>query len=279
MPDKPEPKISTSEAVLVGMFLLILDAIDLIPVAGDLTDIAGAPLILYYYTKHINGIAYIAAEILDAIPVVQELPSRSIVWWGTVAFDRFAPAKVEEEVEKLGEEAEGKEGGGKLEGEEGINAEASGSGERGVESTEEAQRGGGETTEGETATTEQTPGQEEAGEPGTGGGEEGTETSENGEENPEEQGEGEEEDILGTESEENPVDVTEKKLFDGSEDDISSTKSDESEDEDEAEEATPNPRGNTIGIDSSRKWQENQRNAKPNQPTSVYDVRPRKKAA
>ncbi len=59
MPQKAEPKISVSEAVLIGMFLAILDVIDLIPLAGDLTDVAAAPLVLYYFMKHINGTAYI----------------------------------------------------------------------------------------------------------------------------------------------------------------------------------------------------------------------------
>lgn len=118
MPGKPQPKISLPEAVAIGMFLGILDAIDLIPLAGDVTDVAAAPLLLYYYMKHLNGIAYGASLILDAIPGIQEVPTRSIVWWGTIAFDHFAPKQVEEALEKLGEEAEGKEEGALSEGEE-----------------------------------------------------------------------------------------------------------------------------------------------------------------
>ncbi len=287
MAERPEPKISTSEAVLIGMFLLILDAIDLIPIAGDLTDVAGAPLILYYYTKHINGVAYIVSEILDLIPIVQEIPSRSIVWWGTVAFDRFAPAKVEEAVEKLGEEAEGKEGGGELEGEGGLGAETSEGGQRGASSAErveeEGVRGSG-TKEGvqdeesrqntESGTTEkEAADMREGGEPG---GES---------ESPEENGgqkNGNGEDISATESEEEPMAVTEGQLFTQSGDESSSSTEEKGEDEEAVEEkaraAPPRHSGNTVSIDSSKKWQRNQRRKKT-KPSTADVIPPEEMAA
>lgn len=88
---------------MVGLFLAVLDAIDLIPFAGDITDLFAAPLVFYYFFKNINGLLYILSLILDAIPGIQEVPSRSIVWWGTVLFERFAPAKVVAVAEKAGE--------------------------------------------------------------------------------------------------------------------------------------------------------------------------------
>jgi hypothetical protein len=291
MPQKAEPKISVSEAVLIGMFLAILDVIDLIPLAGDLTDVAAAPLVLYYFMKHINGTAYIISWILDLIPVTQEFPSRSIVWWGTVIFERVAPAKLEQETEKVGELGEGGEGGEALEGGEGLEAgasegaEASENAEQGVSSAEETE-GGAETegVEGETPAEEnggEGEGQEAGGETETPAEEEGGE-GENPKEEGGEEGESEDgEDISETESEKNPLDVEEEDLFEGSGDDASSIGSDEDdEEESEQEEAVQNSAGNTIGIDSSKKWQRNQRNAKPtNQTTSAYDTKPKKKAA
>jgi len=139
MATRPDPKISTSEAVLIGLFLLTLDAIDLIPLAGDLTDVAAAPLVFYYFTKHINGTAYIISCGLDLIPVVQEFPTRSIVWWGTVALDRFAPAKVEELIEATGEKLEGGEGGpGELGSESELGAGVAESTQQGAAVAEQA---------------------------------------------------------------------------------------------------------------------------------------------
>jgi hypothetical protein len=286
MPEKAEPKISVSEAVLIGLFLAILDAIDLIPLAGDLTDVAAAPLVLYYFMKNINGTAYIIAWVMDLIPFLQEFPNRSIAWWGTVIFERIAPAKLQSAVEQTGEIAEGKEGGGELEEGEKLGegasegAEASKNAEQGVSSAEEAQ--GWVEAEGmEGAAPAEGRGGEAEGQEA--GGETKTQTEEDGGEtkNPKEEGRGEEggaekEDISETESEKNPIDVEEENLFEGSGDDASA-KSDE---EDESEEETPNPIGNTMGIDSSKKWQKSQRTAKPtSQLTSVYDVKPKRKAA
>jgi hypothetical protein len=85
---KPEPKISEVEIILVGLFFGLLDVIDIIPIAGDITDVIAAPMGLYYWSKGINATAFIAAEILDLIPVAQEIPSRTIGWAITVVLDR-----------------------------------------------------------------------------------------------------------------------------------------------------------------------------------------------
>ena len=107
-----QPKIPVVDMVLVGLFLAMLDVIDLIPLAGDLTDIFAAPLVFYYFFKNINGVSYIVSLVLDTIPGIQEIPTRSIVWWGTVIIDHLAPKKLEQVLEKTGELAQANEGGG-----------------------------------------------------------------------------------------------------------------------------------------------------------------------
>jgi hypothetical protein len=85
---QPEPKISDVEIVLVGLFYVALDAIDLIPIAGEITDMIAAPMGFYYWSKGLSGTAFLAAEVLDLIPIVQAIPSRTISWGATVYIDR-----------------------------------------------------------------------------------------------------------------------------------------------------------------------------------------------
>jgi hypothetical protein len=86
---KPEPKISDVEIILIGLFYLFLDAIDFIPAAGDITDVIAAPMGFYYWQKGLNGITFIVAEIIEAIPGLQEFPFIRIITWGiTVVIDR-----------------------------------------------------------------------------------------------------------------------------------------------------------------------------------------------
>jgi hypothetical protein len=140
---KAQPKISVVDMVLVGLFLAILDAIDLIPFAGDLTDIPASMLIFYYTFKGINGVAYIISLIMDAIPGLQEIPTRSIVWWGTVIIDRIGPKKLERALEKAGELTQGKVGAA------GAEAEAAGALSKGTEVAENMRTAGGAASEGE----------------------------------------------------------------------------------------------------------------------------------
>lgn len=107
--------------MLIGFGVGILDLIDLIPVAGDFTDLLTMPVNYYLYLKGINGIPFLGAEILDLIPIAQEFPTRSIVWWGTVLFEAFAPEELVEAAEKIGEKAQGKE---ELGGTESLTAKA-----------------------------------------------------------------------------------------------------------------------------------------------------------
>lgn len=82
------PKISEVEIVGIGLLYFIFDLVDLIPVAGDITDVVAAPMGLYYWMKGINGITFLVAEVLDLIPGIQEIPSRTIGWGITVWLDR-----------------------------------------------------------------------------------------------------------------------------------------------------------------------------------------------
>jgi hypothetical protein len=85
---QPEPKISDVEAILIGTFLGILDIIDIIPIAGDITDIATTPLNFYFWSKGIQSTTFVVSQLLDLVPVVQEFPSRTIAWGITVYMDR-----------------------------------------------------------------------------------------------------------------------------------------------------------------------------------------------
>jgi len=105
-------KITMAEAVFIGLGVGVLDLIDLIPVAGDITDLLVWPVNYYMYIKGINGIPFLAGEILDLIPGVQEFPSRSIAWWGTLAYEYFAPEELVEATEKVGEKMQASEGAG-----------------------------------------------------------------------------------------------------------------------------------------------------------------------
>lgn len=110
-----EPKIHLPVAILVGLAVLVLDLIDLIPIAGDITDIPSLMVNFYLLTIGVSGIVFLIGEVLDLIPVVQEFPCRSIAWWVTVGIDHFAPASVQQVFERVGEELQGGEGA--LEGE------------------------------------------------------------------------------------------------------------------------------------------------------------------
>jgi len=85
---QPEPKISDVEIILIGLFYLIIDLIDLIPIAGDITDIIVAPMGFYYWMKGLNGTTFIVSEIIELIPLLQEIPTRVIGWGITVYIDR-----------------------------------------------------------------------------------------------------------------------------------------------------------------------------------------------
>jgi hypothetical protein len=108
-----QPKIGLVEALFIGLAVLVLDVIDLIPIAGDITDGPSLLVNYYLYSKGVNGIWFIIGEVLDLIPVVQEFPSRSIAWVVVVYLDHH-PSKIIQTAEKAGELAEGGESGGEV---------------------------------------------------------------------------------------------------------------------------------------------------------------------
>jgi hypothetical protein len=107
---KPEAKIHLPLAVFIGLCVILLDVIDLIPFAGDITDVPSLGVNFYLYSIGVSGVMFLVAEVLDLFPVLQEFPTRTIAWIATVLFEWLAPAKLEKAVEKTGEMAEGKEG-------------------------------------------------------------------------------------------------------------------------------------------------------------------------
>lgn len=118
---QPASKISDAVAILIGLFNALLDAIDLIPIAGDITDVVAAPMGFYYWMNGISATGFIVAEILDLIPGIQEIPSRTIAWIIIVWLDRHPKieAKLGTAIE-IGNAIEGNFGGA----EGGLEAEA-----------------------------------------------------------------------------------------------------------------------------------------------------------
>jgi hypothetical protein len=108
---RPEPKISLVVAILIGIALLIVDIAELIPFVGDFIGVpVGALVAFYLIMSKINGTVFIVGTVLDAIPVIQEFPCKTLAWIITVGVDHFAPAAVSEKLEQAGEIAEGKAG-------------------------------------------------------------------------------------------------------------------------------------------------------------------------
>ena len=108
-----EPKISIVEALLIGILMLIIDIAEIIPFVGDFLGLGtGALVIMYLVMKGVNGLVFAVGTALDAIPVIQAFPSKTLAWVITVGIDHFAPKEISEKLEKAGELAEGKAGGG-----------------------------------------------------------------------------------------------------------------------------------------------------------------------
>ena len=229
----PEPKISTADAVIIGLVLGILDVVDFIPLGGDVTDLPASLLLLYYRAKGISGTVYAMSLILDLIPIIQEFPTRSLAWWVTVYMDRH-PTKIGRVIETAGEMAQGKEGelgageaGAAAEGVAAEGAVAEGSGAVGGVTAE----GNAEVRPGGTTETGEAPKPEGAEGPTPKEVREKAEmqAAEGEAPEPEEGGRGEkEEDISAAEPEQSPEKVLEKKLLEET-----PTPQDESENDDE----------------------------------------------
>jgi len=255
---KPGPKISITEAILIGIPILIIDILEFIPLVGDLGSIVASPVILYLYLKGVGGLFFLFGEGLDLIPGVQEFPCKTLAWVITVGIDRFAPKEVSEKLEKVGEtlqagkgapggavgEAEGvvaAEGGAVTAGARETAAETGAAGAGGAETVE---RGGSRPSEARVAGEKGggvAPGTEEVERGGEGGAEaEGApEPGEAGEETPEAEqarrgAEAEREMEMGAEI--SPEEEAEEAVFNPEELQFKESKSKSEKDEEEDEE-------------------------------------------
>lgn len=86
---KAEPKIGLAIGLFIGIILVIADVIDLIPGAGDIVDIViGMPLQLFLFFMGVRGVFVLISNFMELIPLLQELPTRSISWVATIIVDR-----------------------------------------------------------------------------------------------------------------------------------------------------------------------------------------------
>lgn len=138
-----DAKIPITIGLLLFFPILILDIIDLIPIAGDVTDILVLPINYYLNSIGVSGLFFIIAEILDIFPALQEFPSRTIAWVIIVFIDHFAP-KTAHKLEEVGEIAQSVEG---KEGEASVAAKAGGTAATAEETARGAARAEGAVAE------------------------------------------------------------------------------------------------------------------------------------
>lgn len=103
MEEKGKSKIDLVIGILILIFFIVLDLIDLIPFAGDVTDVVALPVYFYLQTIQVSGVIFLVSEFLDLFPAIQEFPCRTLGWIITWAIDAFAPAKVSQAIETVGE--------------------------------------------------------------------------------------------------------------------------------------------------------------------------------
>jgi hypothetical protein len=159
---KPEPKISDVEIILIGVFYFSLDVMDFIPGVGDVTDVVAAPMGFYYWMKGLNGTAFLASEAIEAIPGAQELPFvRSITWGINIWLDRHPKLQATfATVEALEGGVDALEGGGAAGAAEGISNSENLAAETAENNTAVASSGSERTTAQESAAGEQRPSEE-----------------------------------------------------------------------------------------------------------------------
>jgi len=113
---KPEPKISLPEFIFVGLFIVLVDIIDLIGLLfafpmSDITDIVMFPVTqIYLYMKGVRGTFMLIGNLIEAIPWIGDLPVRTVVWCVTYFIDHHP--KLEKITEIAGGAAGGKSVGG-----------------------------------------------------------------------------------------------------------------------------------------------------------------------
>ena len=134
---KADQNPSLPIALFVGVIMVICDILQLIPFVGDILDVVvGLPLDAYLWFSGINMTYALIAQVIEAIPALQELPLWTVEWivtvyvaWhpkleaianvagsvmepgaGGVAGEAGALAKEAESVEQVGQEAKALEG-------------------------------------------------------------------------------------------------------------------------------------------------------------------------
>jgi len=112
---KPEPKISLPEFIFVGLFIVLVDTIDLIGLLfafpmSDITDVVMFPVTqIYLYMKGVRGTFMLIGNLIEAIPWIGDLPVRTVVWCITYFIDHHP--KLEKITEVVGGATGGKAGG------------------------------------------------------------------------------------------------------------------------------------------------------------------------
>ncbi len=107
---KPEPKISLVEAILIGIALFLVSIVNLIPLVGDITSpIVGSLMAFYLYMKGLRGTSVVVTNAIGyacgLVPILQALPTELFAWVVTVWIDRHP------ELEKATEMAGAAKGG------------------------------------------------------------------------------------------------------------------------------------------------------------------------
>ncbi len=90
---KPEPKISLVEFIFLGLFIVLIDLIDLVGLLvglplSDITDLFMFPITQFYlFMKGVKGTYMLVGNIIEAIPYIGDLPVRTVVWCITYYID------------------------------------------------------------------------------------------------------------------------------------------------------------------------------------------------
>lgn len=94
MDNKPEPKISTPEAILITAILFIAEIISaFLPIFGPwIVDLFSITLDFYLYQKKLPILRFILAQLAELIPIVSELPLLTAGFLVVVYMDRHPKA-------------------------------------------------------------------------------------------------------------------------------------------------------------------------------------------
>lgn len=92
---KPEPKISTPEIIILVLFAVIADLINWIPVINWVVTAVTLPgFQLYFMIKGVRGIYSLAGNAVEAIPALSVLPAITAGIIVTIIIDRAMASKL-----------------------------------------------------------------------------------------------------------------------------------------------------------------------------------------